>query len=567
MPALTLAEQTRLARLATDRVRRAAVARLLSSKLLRWRYGAPVADELLIVPQELRTADPSFADEIAIGQFGFAGAVAYIGSGSPFDLKPPSPEWERELHGFGWLRHLRASETEEARDQAIDLVVGWIRKHGSRGGVAWEPPVVGRRLISWISSASLILDDVDQSTYDRVADSLGDQLIRLSATWRDAAAGYPRLLTLTALVLADLCVAGHDRHLTEIQEAFAEELETQILPDGGHVSRNPGVPVELLLDLLPLRQCFAVRDRPAPPALNGAIERMIPYLRFMRLGDGSLARFNGMGSPNVDLVATVLAYGDPPARLPAHAPASGYARLARGGTVVLADVGSPPKLELAGQAHAGCLSFEMSSGRYPVLVNCGAPGLADQDWRAASRATASHNTLCIGGKSSSRLVLHDLLESLVGSPPIRFPDHVGARIRDLPDGGISLKAQHNGYHRQLGLIHRRQLVLAPHGDRLTGTDKLGPVRGTLRFSADVPFAIHFHLHPDSSCNVARDNSEAEIRLPNGERWSFSAKGAQLSIEDSFHCADLSGPRGAMQIVLRGACYGESEVHWDLIRRV
>src|SRR5690606_12639938 len=143
---------------------------------------------------------------------------------------------------------------------------------------------------------------------------LGDQLIRLSATWRDAAAGYPRLLTLTALVLADLCVAGHDRHLTEIQEAFAEELETQILPDGGHVSRNPGVPVELLLDLLPLRQCFAVRDRPAPPALNAAIERMIPYLRFMRLGDGSLARFNGMGSPNVDLVATVLAYGDPPAR-------------------------------------------------------------------------------------------------------------------------------------------------------------------------------------------------------------------------------------------------------------
>jgi len=173
VPSLTIAEQTRLARLATDRVRRAAVARLLSSRFLRWRYGAPVADELLIVPQELRTADPSFADEIAIGQFGFAGAVAYIGSGSPFDLKPPSPEWERELHGFGWLRHLRAAETEEAREQAVDLVLGWIRKHGSRGGVAWEPPVVARRLISWISSASLLLEDVDHTTYDRIADSLG----------------------------------------------------------------------------------------------------------------------------------------------------------------------------------------------------------------------------------------------------------------------------------------------------------------------------------------------------------------------------------------------------------
>lgn len=566
VPSLTIAEHTRLARLATDRVRRAAVARVLSSRLLRWRYGAPVADELLIVPQELRTCDPSFADEIAMGHFGFGGAVAYIGSGSPFGLKPPSPEWERELHGFGWLRHLRAAETEEARDQAVDLVLEWIRKHGSRGGIAWEQPVIGRRLISWISNASLLLDDVDQTTYDRIADSLGDQLIRLSATWRDAAAGFPRLLSLTALVLTDLCVAGHDRHLGEIESAFAEELDSQILPDGGHISRNPGIPVELLLDLLPLRQCFAVRDRAAPPALGAAISRMLPHIRFLRLGDGSLVRFNGMGSPNLDLVATALAYGDPPAVLPAHAPASGYARLARGDTVLIADVGSPPPLELAGQAHAGCLSFEMSSGRYPIFVNCGAPGPADQDWRAASRATASHNTLCVGGKSSSRLILHDLLETLVGSPPIRFPENVAARVKDLTEGGISLSARHDGYHKQFGLIHRRQIALDASGGKLRGTDTLGPLRGKLRLAVDVPFALHFHLHPDVACSAVPRSTSAEIVLPNGERWSFTAERAQLSIEDSFHCADLSGPRRALQIVLRGACYGESEVKWIMERQ-
>ncbi len=563
---LTLAEQTRLARLATDRVRRAAVARLLSSRLLRWRYGAPVADELLIVPQELRTADPSFADEIAIGHFGLGGAVAYIGEGSPFDLKAPSPEWARELHGFGWLRHLRVAETEDAREQAIDLVTEWIRKHGSRGGIAWEPPVIGRRLISWICSAALLLDSVDQATYDRIADSLGDQLIRLSATWRDAAAGYPRLLSLTALVLGDLCIAGHDQHLGGIQDAFAEELKRQILPDGGHISRNPGIPVELLLDFLPLRQCFSVRDRTVPSALNTAIERMMPHLRFMRLGDGSLARFNGMGAPNLDLVATVLAYGDPPSSLPVHAPQSGYARLACGGAVVIADVGSPPPLELAGQAHAGCLSFEMSSGKYPVFVNCGAPGAADQDWRAASRATAGHNTLCLGGKSSSRLVLHDLLETLVGSAPIRFPDRVSARVKHLAEGGISLKARHDGYHRQFGLIHRRSLVLDPDGGKLTGTDSLGPIRGSLRLKTDLPFAIHFHLHPEVGCNAAPRGGPVEITLPNGERWAFTAKGAHVTIEDSFHCADLSGPRRALQIVLRGACYGDSEVRWEVERK-
>src|SRR5262249_17627958 len=150
---------------------------------------------------------------------------------------------------------------------------------------------------------------------------------------------------------------------------------------GGHISRNPGVPVELLLDFLPLRQCFAVRDRAAPPALGAAIERMMPMLRFMRLGDGALGRFNGMGAPNLDALAPVLTYADG-LDAPALLPASGYARLERGDSIVLADVGKPPLLEFAGQAHAGCLSFEMTTRRCPIFVNGGAPGPADQEWRA-----------------------------------------------------------------------------------------------------------------------------------------------------------------------------------------
>jgi uncharacterized heparinase superfamily protein len=562
MPALTLSEHTRLARLATDRVRRAAIARLLGSPLLRWRYGAPVADELLIVPQEIRTADPSFAAEVEAGHFGFAGACAYIGDGSPFDLHPPSAEWARELHGFGWLRHLRAAENESARRSAVSLVSRWIRTRGGRSSTAWEPAVIGRRLMAWIANAPLLLDGVDQEAYDLIADSLGQQLVRLSATWRDAPEGHPRLLALTALVLADLCVAGHDRHLSDIEAAFSAEIERQILADGGHISRNPGAPVELLLDFLPLRQCFAVRDRPAPAALNAAIDRMMPMLRFMRLGNAALARFNGMGAPNVEALATVLAYSDVPPRLPDRLPHSGYVRLERGDTVVIADVGAPPPLEMAGQAHAGCLSFEMSAGRHLLLVNNGAPGPADQQWRAASRATASHNTLCLDGTSSSRLVRNELLENLVGGPPIRSPEAVSATVEALADGGIALEAGHDGYLRSFGLVHTRRLELSADGRRLCGRDRLGPASGRLRLAVDVPFAIHFHLHPAVSCGVSQ-HGVAALRLPEGETWLLSARGAELSIEDSTHYADLSGPRKSLQVVLRGACFGESLIDWAI----
>ena len=185
----------------------------------------------------------------------------------------------------------------------------------------------------------------------------------LSASWRDAPEGYPKLLALIGWVQACLCIGGHERRLDVAERHLIAELERQVLDDGGHASRNPGTLVALLLDLLPLRQCFGARGLAADKSLSGAIDRMMPMLRRLRLGDGQLARFNGMGATERDALAMVLAYdraglGDPPA-----VSRSGYVRLQRGATAVVVDAGPAPPLDLAGEACAGCLSFEMSTGR------------------------------------------------------------------------------------------------------------------------------------------------------------------------------------------------------------
>jgi uncharacterized heparinase superfamily protein len=48
-------------------------------------------------------------------------------------------------------------------------------------------------------------------------------------------------------------------------------------------------------------------------------------------------------------------------------------------------------------------------------------------------------------------------------------------------------------------------------------------------------------------------------------WRMSATGARQEVEQSRNYANLSGPQSAMQIVLRGACPGESVVEWLLER--
>jgi uncharacterized heparinase superfamily protein len=128
-----------------------------------------------------------------------------------------------------------------------------------------------------------------------------------------------------------------------------------------------------------------------------------------------------------------------------------------------------------------------------------------------------------------------------------------------------LDAHHDGYLGRFQVLHRRQLWLHASGLKLEGREQLGPRRGDLRLAFDVPFAAHFHLHPEVACSAGARPGTAELTLRDGQRWRFAAEGAQLSIEESIHYADLSGPRPSLQIVLRAACFGESEVRWSMER--
>ena len=553
-----------MAWLAAARARRSALGYVLRSPFHGWRFMVPRASQVLLIPQDLRTTDASFVAEVQEGHFGLAGQVAQIWDVSPFKVRPPSPEWEQQLHSFVWLRHLRAGGEEGGHELAREFVEDWIALNRVPRGRPFEPATTARRIMSWLGSAAVLLDGVEQPGYDGIMRSLDMQLQHLAASYRDAPDGTPRLTALTALIMAGLCIADQELVLETYQEAFTQEIDRQILAFGGHVSRNPGVLVDVLMDFLPMSQCYKARNKSPPEGLHKAIERMLPWLRYLRLGDGQLVRFHGMGATAPAALATVLAYDESSAVLQ-PSPQSGYLRLQAAKTIVVMDAGPPPPLELSSQAHAGCLSFEMSAGLQPLIVNCGAPGLADQSFRTLSRATTAHSTLSVNGASSSRLVPSRLpgrdheLEALTG--PAKVDRTIAAK-----GGSWEVQTWHDGYLKRFGLGHARALRLDVTGDVLDGMDRLAHPDQSARIKGDVAFGIHFHLHPSVECRLGATPATAELRLPNGDTWRLALKGpAEVSIEESRFFADASGPRQSVQIVLRGRCLDSVEVHWRLSR--
>lgn len=564
MTGTTLGDRLALARLGIGRGHSHLRARSAHLPVLGRRLLRPLAEDFVFVPPDLRPVDPSLIDEMLAGQMGLAGRLVDIGANSPFAVRGADPAWSRGLHGFAWLGSLRASGNVRALEIARRLLVDWCRRnHGKTGatGIAARPDVTARRVTSWIVNAGFVLDGADHRFHDAFANALGRELRALDAKVDLAAPGYPRLVCRLALALACLSITGQDRDLRRIEDALVAELRLQILADGSHVSRNCDTSVEILLDLLPVRQCYKARNLAVPGAIELAVPAMMTALRATCTTTRALSRFNGVGPSRPDSLATVLALDHLGPTPGTGLDTSGYARLVRGDAILVADCGPPPPLAYATTAHAGCLSFELAFANRMVIVNRGAPGPGHRSVLTNARATASHSTLSLADQSSGHEVRSRSLARLAGAPGMRGPAHVEASVTDDADGEASLTASHDGYIARFGLVHERRLVLSADGTQLVGHDRLRAPRGTLRLSRDLPVAVYFHVPLDAL--ATGDGRGVVIDLPGGMVWRLSSAGCHTSIEAATDYAQDRGPTPARTIVLRTSCAGDVEITWRL----
>ena len=132
---------------------------------------------MLIAPPDLRLADPQIALEIYYGRFPLSGHLVETGGESPFQIEVANRGWQKTLHGFRWLRHMRAAGTDLAAANARALVSDWIATHGgSITGVAWEPATTAKRIIAWLQHSSVVLQGAEFPFYRAFLKSLAVQI-------------------------------------------------------------------------------------------------------------------------------------------------------------------------------------------------------------------------------------------------------------------------------------------------------------------------------------------------------------------------------------------------------
>ncbi len=465
--------------------------------------------------------------------------------------------WLEHMHGFTWLRDLRALGGAAARKAARDMIESWAGRYSGWHAMAWHPGITGERVAMWIALYEVFGASASEGFQDIFFESVIRQARHLSRALPGDAEGIDALKAIKGLLYAGLAFEGCEAWIEQALDALKTEIEKQILGDGAHVSRSPAQLLQALQILLDVRMALSAGGYPLPEKIQHAIDRMGPALRFFRYADKHFALFNGTqeGPKNggQDFVDCVLGQANVRGKNLQSLPCAGYERMSMGRTLVMFDCGRSPDFPYDVRAHAAPLAFEVSYAKERLFVSCGTHPDSEQ-WQETLRATAAHNTASIDYRNACE---------------IREDGHMARKVRNVvplreeSKEAMLLESSHDGYVPLNGITHRRRLYLSGKGHDLRGEDIFTSSIGS-GITHDV--AIRFHIHPRVMVSLVRDGQDALLRLPSGIGWRFHHTGGVLALEDSIYLGEGSRPRKTKQLVIYGQMSEDiAQIKWAVQR--
>lgn len=345
--------------------------------------------------------------------------------------------WLYNLHYFDDLNSTKSNQRKDWHTRLIDI---WIDENKPGYGIGWEPYPSSIRIVNWIKW-SLSGNSLSQTQLD----SLMLQTRYLSRNLEKHLLGNHFFANAKALIFSGLFFEGQESEdwYKIGSNIVVNELDEQVLNDGGHFELAPMYHCIFLEDLLDLVNIHNVYSKKIIPKLMSKIPVMFYWLKTMSHPDNNISFFNDSTFGVAPTFNDLLSYAN---RLKIKISEnennkitflqdSGYIRFQNSEIVSIIDVASVGPDYLPGHSHADTLSFELSLFGIRFIVNSGVSTYNKSTDRAKQRGTPLHSTLTIDNSNSSQV----WSSFRVGN---RAKVH---DIKIIEDDLVDISASHDGY--------------------------------------------------------------------------------------------------------------------------
>jgi uncharacterized heparinase superfamily protein len=433
--------------------------------------------------------------------------------------------WRYNQHYFDDLNALGASKRKGWHKY---LITSWINENSTGNGIGWEPYTSSLRIVNWIKWHLS-----GNSLSDTFAQSLEEQAQWLAKRIEWHILGNHLFSNAKALVFAGLFFSNKDakKWLKTGLKIIHEELNEQVLNDGGNFERSPmyhSIFLEDLLDLINIARAY--EGIIAETEIHKWVEvtkQMLKWLDTMVHPDGEIAFFNdaalGVGPDLKKLMIYAnrlgINYNSLKFEKVTNLSASGYIRLTSKEAVALLDVAAIGPDYLPGHAHADTLSFELSLFGQRLLVNTGTSEYGTGSVRQHERSTKAHNTVMIDNKNSS--------ETWKGFRVARRAYPINLNVEEQ-DEFIRVSCAHDGYKRLTGKpVHQRTW-------QFFGSSFI--IKDNVEGSFESAFA-YFHLHPKIHI-LKNSTNNFNFTMSNGKDVTLEVKKGIAQLEKSYYSPEF-----------------------------
>ncbi|MFK2819104.1 alginate lyase family protein [Flavobacteriaceae sp. LMIT009] len=435
-------------------------------------------------------------------------------------------DWNYANYGKLWTYNLNyfdfLNQKEISKEHGIELILDYIAnddvlKDGK------EPYPISLRGINWIkflSKNKIVNPKIDKVLYNHYQMLSSNLEYHLLAN---------HLLENGFSLLFGAYYFQDEKLYHTAVKILKEELEEQILNDGGHFELSPmyhQILLHRVLDCISLVSQNSWQNREVLHFLKEKALNMLSWLHEVTFKNGNIPMVNDSAYDIAPSSSQLFEYAkslDLTWNGNQKLSDSGYRKFITESYELFIDIGNIQPPYQPGHTHSDTFNFELYYKETPIFVDTGISTYEKNELRQTERETSSHNTVQIANYEQS---------DVWGG----FRVGRRAKIVDFQETSKLVKASHNGY-KKYGFIHERSFE--NKDNEIMIVDKLSK-------PSNQQAKAYFHLHP--SINNIKINKNS-ITLNSNIELLFAGC-ESINLENYNYAIGFNKTKSAKQIIVK-----------------
>jgi uncharacterized heparinase superfamily protein len=456
------------------------------------------------------------------------------------------------LNSFFWLFSL---DLRSSKKDTHDVIAQWIEKNYRYNSKSWEIDIVAKRIIAWTSNFRLTYEDSSVDYKDKFNNIIKKQVNHLineieRSEWVD-----DKMICCAAVILTGLTYQDKEGYLKTGLILLKKIAKFCFDNDGFPKSRNIRQLCFYLKYFILIREWFKESQNEIPNFINENVYYLGQAYAFTWQNNKIDLLFNGNHeTSNVDFDHYLQKLGYNFKNQSNEL--GGYVAFNSKKTSLIMDVGSSPDKKFSSDYQAGALSFEIISNKKKLICNSGYFQNYKHQLNELSKSSAAHSVLIIDDRSSCKF-----------SKTKNKSSKISHGLRILKKNIVfeknywKVNAAHDGYLKQYGIIHEREIEFYPEKAKFIGYDKIISKKNI----KNLKFEIRFHLEPNIKIMKTQDNKSIFIELDN-EGWKFSSDNNDMNINNGMYFGKKNSFLDNQNIVISGMTNDENQtIRWEITK--